>query len=113
MVACGGKEKSAEEHSFSKEADKIESESNLSSACEKDLKKYAEFLDDAKEMMKRHSEGQEMSSSDKAEWQDKAQELMKEFATSMGTMSNPDCVMAFSKIQTEFSQTMMKMAQAQ
>lgn len=113
ILSCGGKTGTTDDESLSKEADKIESESNLSSACEKDLKKYASFLDDAKVMIKKHAQGTKMSKADQEEWNEKTKDLMKEFSTSAGAMTNPDCAVAFSKIQGEFTQVMMQLAQAQ
>ncbi len=113
FFACGGDKKPSEGGSFTKDADKIESESNLSAACEKDLAKYGEFLDDARAFIKKRAEGVELTEADEKEWNKKTQALAMEFTTSAGAYTDPNCAIAFSKMQASFNQVMMELARAQ
>ena len=112
IFACGDSKKKASDQSISKEARQIESESNLSAACEKDLKKYAAFLDDAKELLKKHTSSQGLSEAEEKEWEKKSRDMAKEFATSATAYTDPNCALAISKVQGEFTKVMMEMAQS-
>lgn len=111
MLSCGNDKKSQKEASFSDKADEIDAQSDLSSACQKDLKKYGAFLDDIKAFIQSHSDGQSYTAEEKKMWQKKSQDLAREFATSAGAHTEPRCMIAMTNIQAEFSQTMIKMAQ--
>ena len=112
LVSCGSEKKPSEGGSFSDQAEEIESNSNLSAACEKDLKKYSSFLDEAREYAKKQNEGHDFTEAEEDEWKKKTNELMKELATSATAYTDVNCIMAFQEVQMEFTKVMMEMAKA-
>ncbi len=113
FISCGGEKKPTQEDSFTEKSEEIESKSNLSSACEKDLKKFGKYLDEAKAYVQKQADGYEPTEEDEQEWKTKTMNLAREMTSSAGAYSDVDCIMAFQEIQMEFSQVMMEMAQAQ